>query len=129
MSITAQQIMKRQNEILETIKGIRTMRRGTLSKQAYPERAKRKNGKGAVGPYCLWQGTVGGRRFGKRVSGKEAQRIEQGISHRHAFEALCEEYTELSCRLAELDTQGTGCEQTLKKGLTSRSSKAGKSRG
>lgn len=129
MTRSAQQITKRQNEILEAIGRIRVMRRGTLSRQAYAERAKRKNGKGATGPYCLWQGTVGGRRFGKRVSGAEAKHIEQGIAQRHAFEALCEEYAELSCRLAALEGQKPDWEQTAKKGLKSQSSKAGKSRG
>ena len=129
MSMSAQQIVKRQNEILEAIGRVRVMRRGTLSRQTYAERAKRKHGKGAVGPYCLWQGSVRGQHFSRRVSGGEAERIEQGIAQRHAFEALCEEYTELSCRLAALEGQETDWEGMVKKGLKSRSSKAGKSRG
>ena len=127
--MSPQQIVNRQDEILQTIGRIRLMRRGTLSRQTYPGRAKRNNGQGAVGPYCLWQGTVGGKRFGKRVSGVEAKRVEEEIAQRHTFEALCEEYVELSCRLAALEGEGASWEQALKKGLKSRSSKAGKSNG
>ena len=58
-----------------------------MSRQSYPERAKRNNGQGAVSPYCLWQGTVGGRRFAKRASGVEAERVEEEIAQRHLFEA------------------------------------------
>jgi len=123
MVTSMQQIVERQEEILESIGQIRLMERGTVSRQTYTERAKRKDGKGAVGPYLLWQGTVKGKRFGKRLSGPEAERVEAGIVQRHAFEALCEEYVELSCRLSAADGEGAS-EEALKKGLKSRSSKA-----
>ncbi len=129
MSMSPQQIAKRQDEILQCIRRIRVMRRGTLSWQVYPERAQRKGGKGAVGPYGLWQGTRGATRFGKRVSQARAQRVAQGIAQRHAFESLCEEYMELSCRLAALEDEQAAREEALKKGLTSRSNKARKSTG
>ena len=129
MSRSAQHIVKRQDEILQALSRIRVMQRGTLSRQTYPQRAKRNNGKGAVGPYCLWQGTVGGKRFGKRVSGLEAQRIQEGIAQRRAFEALCEEYVALSCRLAAIEREAAAGQETVRKGLKSRSSRAGKSPG
>ena len=132
MSHSANQIVQRQDEIIRAISRIRTMRRGTLSQQSYPQRARRRGGHGAVGPYMLWQGTVKGKRFGKRVSGPEAERVQEGIVQRHAFEALCEEYVALSCELAALvdlgEAQAQGEANQTKKGLKSRSSKAGKSR-
>ena len=127
MSMSAQQIVSRQNEILEIIARIRVMRRGTVTRQTYRERAKRNNGQGAVGPYLLWQGTIQGKRFGKRVSGAEAERVEEGIAQRRAFKALSEEYVALSCELAALEDKGEDCAEALKKGLKSRSSRTGKS--
>ena len=126
MPSTAQKIVQKQNELLEAMREIRTMCRGTLSVQTYPERSQRNDGKGAVGPYCLWQGTVCGKRFGKRVSGAKARRIEEAIAKRHAFEALCEEYVELGCRLEALELEAGASEGALKKGLKSRSNKASK---
>lgn len=125
MSMSTQQIVERQEEILKSMSRIRLMERGTVSRQRYADRAKRKDGEGAVGPYCLWQGTVHGKRFGKRLSGREAEQVEAGIARRHAFEALCEEYVELSCRLSAADDGGKS-EEAVKKGLKSRSSKAKK---
>ena len=127
MSMSAQQIINRQDQILQAISRIRVMRRGTLSQQTYRQRAKRNNGKGAVGPYFLWQGTIKGKRFGQRVSAAEAERVKEGIEQRQAFKALCQEYVELSCQLAALDSQGEDRAQALKKGLKSRSKRAGKS--
>ena len=129
MSKSARQIVNSQEQIIEAMGRIRVMRRGTLSQQAYPERAKRNNGKGAVGPYGLWQGTVGGQRFGKRVSGVEAEQISEGIAQRHVFEALCEKYVELSCRLGALECEQAAAEQAVKKGLESRSNRTRKSNG
>lgn len=118
MHDTAQGIRQRQDEILKAMGSIRRMRRGTLTHQTYPDRAHRKEGQGAVGPYGLWQGTVAGKRFGKRVSGVEAQDIEEGIAQRHAFSALAEEYVALSCSLAALEQgQAPASEEALKKGL------------
>jgi hypothetical protein len=129
MPMSPEQIVRRQDEILKAMSKVRLMQRGTLSRQAYPERATRRDGNGVVGPYCLWQGTVGGKRFGKRLSGAQAKRVEEGIAQRHAFEALCEEYVELSCRLAALEDKGGAWELALKKRRKSRSSKARKSNG
>lgn len=119
MSMSVDQLVQRQNEILKAMSEIRTMQRGTVSRQHYPERAQRKEGQGAVGPYCLWQGTVNGTRFAKRVSGPQAERVEQGITQRHAFEALCEEYVAISCELAQLEAQGDQQAQAVKKTLAS----------
>ena len=55
----------RSREALWSMSRIRTMCRVTVSRQNYPERSKRKDGKGAVGPYCLWQGTINGKRLKK----------------------------------------------------------------
>lgn len=124
MVLSAQEIAEKQESILQKIAQIRVMQRGTVSRQTYPERAKRNEGEGAVGPYFVWQGTVNGERFGKRISGPEALRVEEGIAQRHAFEALCEEYVELSCQLAARINQGDACEERIKKKPKSPSNRA-----
>lgn len=127
MHLSAEEIQVRQNEVLMAMGRIRRMRRGTLTHQTYPERAVRKEGKGAVGPYGLWQGTVAGKRFGRRVSGDTARAIEAGIAQRHAFDALADEYVALSCSLAELEQgEAPTAAEAVKKGLKPRSKRAKK---
>ena len=118
MSKAAQQIARQQDEILHAMSRIRVMRRGTVSHQTYPQRAKRKDGNGAVGPYAIWQGSVDGAHFGKRVSGAQAQRVQEDIVQRHAFETLCEQYVTLSCQLAALADAGDAEAERVKKNAT-----------
>jgi len=126
MLLSAKQIAEKQESILHDMAQIRVMQRGTVSWQSYPERADRNEGQGAVGPYGLWQGTVNGRRFGRRISGPEALRIEEGIAQRHAFEALCEEYVDLGCQLAARESEGDASRERVKKKPKSPSSRAKK---
>ena len=126
MLLSAREIAQKQESILQKMAQIRVMQRGTVSRQTYPERASRNEGEGAVGPYCIWQGTVNGKRFGKRISGPEALRVEEAIARRHAFEALCEEYVELSCQLAAREQQGEASWERVKKKPKSPSNRAKK---
>lgn len=126
MLLSIKEITEKQESILQKMAQIRVMQRGTVSRQTYPERASRKEGEGVVGPYCIWQGTVNGKRFGRRLSGPEALRVEEAIAQRHAFEALCEEYVELSCELAGREEQGEASRERVKKKPKSPSNKAKK---
>lgn len=126
MLLSAKEIAEKQENILQKMAQIRLMQRGTVSWQSYPDRAVRNDGHGAVGPYGLWQGTVNGKRFGKRISGPEALRVEEGIVQRHAFEALCEEYVDLGCQLAERLAQGEVSRERVKKKPKSPSNRAKK---
>lgn len=124
MLLSAKEIADKQKSILQKMAQIHVMQRGTVSRQTYPERAKRNEGDGAVGPYFVWQGTVNGVRFGRRISGPEALRVEEGIVQRHAFEALCDEYVDLGCQLAERLAQGEVSQERVKKKPKSPSNRA-----
>ncbi|MBI3118573.1 MAG: hypothetical protein HYZ00_07800, partial [Candidatus Hydrogenedentes bacterium] len=50
---TKEQILRRQQQVLDDMGRITRMRRGTLSRQEYPQRRERKQGEGAAGPYFL----------------------------------------------------------------------------
>ena len=91
------------------------MRRGTLSQQQYSERRVRKAGAGVDGPYYVWQGTVGGKHFSRRVKAQEAQNFRQGIEARLRFKELCEKYVMLGETLEELDAQQADTSGGLKK--------------
>ncbi len=123
---TQQETQKRQEEVLEAMASIHVMRRGTVSRQEYAVRRRHKRGKGAVGPYFLWQGSVKGKRFGKRVGAEEAERFAQEIEQRRKFERLAAEYIELGEAIAQSLHVDTGPQEAIKKGLKSRSSRARK---
>lgn len=124
-----QDVAQRQRQLLAEMEQIRLMRRGSLSRQHYPQREKRQGGQGASGPYFLWQGYVKGQRFGVRVSAQEAPEVASEIEARHRFEDLCAEYVALGEALAEEKRRGAKTKHELKKGLKSRSNRARKSRG
>jgi hypothetical protein len=95
MNSELQRIHRRQQEVLEAIGRIDTMRRGALSRQHYPDRRARKDGRGAVGPYFVWQGYENGKHFSRRVSAEQAERLSREIEERKRFERLCAEYVAL----------------------------------
>jgi len=128
MHKSTQDIRQEQEALLAQMAQTRVMRRGSISRQEYAERRARKGGKGASGPYFVWQGYREGRHFSQRVSGERAEQMRQEIEARKAFERLCAKYIGLSEILAE--RQGTQASQAaVKKGLKSRSSRAWKSSG
>ena len=80
----------------------------------------------ASGPYFLWQGFRGGKHFGKRVSAQQAEQVKHEIETRRQFEQLCEEYVRLGEALATGERARTKQDESLKKGLKSRSKQARK---
>jgi len=128
MQQTIEQIEQRQDAVVEQMSRIRVMRRGTVSEQHYQGRRKRKGGTGASGPYYIWQGYVNGKRFSQRVSATEVERIKQEIEQRRRFERLCAEYVGLGEALAQAGHEQVDQFDGVKKGLKSRSNRAGKLR-
>ena len=126
MDATSREIQRQQNALLDQMRTLRVMRRGTLSHQEYPERRARKQGAGASGPYFLWQGFRGGKHFSKRVSAQQAEQVRHEIETRRQFEQLCEEYVRLGEALATGERARTEQDESLKKGLKSRSKQARK---
>jgi len=127
MDQSTRQIQQQQDSLLEEMGRIRMMRRGTVSRQQYLERCARKEGKGASGPYFMWQGYRGGKHFSQRMSAGEAQRMQQEIEAHRQFERLCAEYVKLGETLAECYAARMGAsEQAQKKGLKPRRKPAGK---
>lgn len=129
MDPEVQAIEQQQQAVWEEMGRIRVMRRGTLSQQRYPQRRARRGGHGACGPYCLWQGYVKGRRFGRRVAAAEAERMRTEIAERRRFEGLCAVYVALGEALAERQGRPGVWEEARKKTGKSPSRRTRKSRG
>jgi hypothetical protein len=127
MGQSTREIQQQQDSLLEEMGRIRVMRRGTVSRQQYRERRARKEGKGASGPYFMWQGYREGKHFSQRMSARQAQRMQQEIEARKQFERLCAEYVKLGETLAQCYAARMGAsEEAQKKGLKPRRKPAGK---
>ena len=128
MNTSKHAVTEQQETLLKRMSELHVMRAGTVTKQDYPKRRARKAGRGATGPYFTWQGYRDGVRFAQRVSGQRARVLQHQIDARKEFEGLCKEYIRLGEALAERQERATASEEALKKGLNSRSNRAGKSR-
>ncbi len=130
MKSILKQVEQRQEAIIEEMGQIGVMRRGSISEQHYPARHARKGGKGASGPYFIWQGYDDGKHFSQRVPAVQVEQMKEEVEQRRRFEQLCAEYVRLGEVLAERKRQkGAASGEAEKEGLKSRSNRAGKSSG
>jgi hypothetical protein len=126
----AQQLEAKREALLSQMRSIRSMKRGTLSIR--PEKVRRKGHKEPVllGPYPLFVRREGKRTLGQRLrSPQQVAQVREDIAAHERFVTLCKEFVVLTEQLGELERQATASEEAVKKGLKSRSSRTGKSRG
>lgn len=123
------QIEQRRQWILAQMGGIRSMELSTLSEQMLAVRHKREAEPVLRGPYYVLARRQGAKTRSRRVRGEELAQVQVDVANRKRFEGLCAEFTELTEQLGQLERQARACGEQLKKGLKSRSNKAGKSRG
>lgn len=123
------QIERRRNALLEEMAAIRSLERATLSKQMLRVKHKGKKEPVLRGPYYVLARWENGKTQSRRVRAEELERLQRDVANHERFMALCEEFMELTQRLGELEREGDAEREALKKGLKSRSSRAGKSRG
>ena len=109
-----ERLHREQDALLERMPRLRLMYRGTLTEQHYADWRARKDGDGTTAPYFLWQGSVEGKRFSRRVRSPQAGRLKEGIETRHRFEALCAQYVALGETLAEYVCRQDESADTLK---------------
>ena len=121
-------VQTRRREIAEELLAMRSMRRGNINEQY--AKGKRAGKVVTRGPYPVLCWREGKTVFSQRLtSAKELERVRQDVANHKRFKQLCREFETLTQRLGELERAGDTHEATVKKGLKSRSNKAGKSRG
>jgi len=98
-----QHLEARRLAILEEIRTIDSMRRGSVSKQFFQVCRKGSQKKTRQGPYYLWTRSQGGKTVSQRLTSAEA--IEQACADVAAykrFQALCGEYIEVTSQIGEM---------------------------
>jgi hypothetical protein len=100
MSISLSQLEARREQILQQIKAIDRLRRGSLSRQFF--RKRRSHSKAQQGPYYLLQGYVQGHKFSQRVPAQQAAQLQPLVANYKHFEELAEEFVSVTDQITRL---------------------------
>jgi hypothetical protein len=123
---TVQQLEARRNAILEEMRSIRSMKRGTVNEQYFKTRLKGRKGIIHQGPYYVFSRREGQKTVSNRLrSEAELQQARKDVAEYKRFLGLCQEFERVTARLGELERSEPGLEQE-KKRFRSPSSKTGK---
>ena len=95
------QLAQRRDQILQQMKAIDRLRRGSLSRQFF-----KKPGSAASqtpqGPYYVLQGYIQGQKFSERVPADQALQIEPLVANYKRFEKLAQEFVSVTDQLTRL---------------------------
>jgi len=120
------QIEARRDAILEEIRSIRSMKRGSISKQYLKVRRKGRSEPALRGPYYVFSRREQDKTLSHRLTSQtERQQTQQDIDRYERFVTLCKQFEELTERLGQIERQQSDFEQE-KKRRRSPSSKTGK---
>ena len=100
MSISFTQLEQRRDQILQQMKTIDRLRRGSLSRQFFkrPHAASQPQ----QGPYYVLQGYIQGQKFSERIPADQAPQIEPLVANYKRFEQLAEDFVSVTDQLTRL---------------------------
>lgn len=97
------EIEERRGEILREMAGIKSLRRGSITKQYLKVRHKGKKAAVVRGPYYVLSRREGGKTQSRRLTSEaEVARAREEVAAHERFRELCREFEELTERLGEL---------------------------
>ncbi len=112
---TVEQLEGRRNAILEEMRSIRSMRRGTINEQYFKIRLKGRKGMVHQGPYYVLSKREGEKTVSNRLrSVAELEQAQKEVAEYKRFLSLCREFERLTARLGELERGEQGLEQEKK---------------
>jgi hypothetical protein len=112
---TVQELEARRNAIIEQMRSIRSMRRGTISEQHFKTYLKGRKGVVLQGPYYVLSRREGEKTVSKRLrSPVELEQARKDVAEHKTFLGLCQEFERLTARLGELERGEQGLEQEKK---------------
>jgi hypothetical protein len=112
---TVQGLEARRNAILEEMRSIRSMRRGTINEQYFKTRLKGRKGMVRQGPYYVLSKREGQKTVSKRLRSAELEQAQKDVTEYRRFLGLCQEFERLTARLGELESGVQGIEQEKKR--------------
>jgi hypothetical protein len=95
-----QQLSAKREAILDQLKSIDRLRRGSLSRQVF---TKQQAGKTvSQGPYFILQGFHHGKKFSQRIPSEAAQSVELQVQNFKQFQALADECISITDQITQL---------------------------
>lgn len=115
---TSQELEARRLAILEEIRSIRSMRRGTINEQYFKVRLKGKQERTRQGPYYVLSRREGDKTVSRRLTSPAAvEQARQDVVAFKRFQALCREFEQVTFRLGELERAAGQEKKRFKSGL------------
>ena len=113
---TLQQLEAQRNGILEQMRSIRSMKRGTINEQYFKTHLKGRKGMVRQGPYYVLSRREGQKTVSKRLrSEAELEQAQKDVAEYKRFLGLCQQFERLTVRLGELERGERGLEQEKKR--------------
>ena len=114
--VTVQELETRRSGILEEMRSIRSMRRGTINEQYFKTRLKGRKGMVHQGPYYVLSRREGQKTVSQRLrSEAELEQARKDVADYKRFLGLCQEFERLTGRLGELERSKEDLEQEKKR--------------
>jgi hypothetical protein len=115
---TLQQLEARRLSILEEIRAIRSMRRGTINEQYFDVPLTGRRERARRGPYYVLSRREGDKTVSRRLTSLAAvEQARQDVAAYKKFQALCREFERVTAGLAELERSIPREKKRLKSGL------------
>jgi hypothetical protein len=102
--VDVRDIETRRDQILDEMRGIRSMRRGSITEQMVEDRRNKQAAPVARGPYYVLSRREDGKTVSSRLKpGPELEHAQQEIAAYQRFVGLCREFEQLTEQLGELE--------------------------
>ena len=103
--------------ILDSLKSIRSLRRGAITEQFFPVHRKGQTPTGRRGPYYVFSRHQGSKTVSQRLTTPEAlQQAREDVEAFKNFQALCRDYEQLTEKLGGLARETEQKKKRLKSG-------------
>ncbi len=100
-----QELEERRNAILEEMRSIRSMRRGTINEQYFTVPVKGTEKTKLQGPYYVLSRREGEGTVSQRLRSSELEQAKRDIAAHKKFVLLCREFEQLTTRLTALERE------------------------
>jgi len=103
---TILEIEARRDRVLEQMRAMRSMRRGSVNEQYFKKKLKDKVQTVTQGPYYVFSRSEGGKTKSYRLrKGRELEQAQKDVAAHKKYSGLCREFEQLTQRLGELERQ------------------------